>query len=200
MRQMTKEFSNSSVYFLQAQVELPFLQWGGFPLLQGGPDQTGFCKMAGAWSTHDGGCLQTIHPSSIILFLEVYCCVWKFSDSPDIFVSSKKYLLYTNLQDTLTIDHISAWHHIHLLWKPITQLPLRYLKGHNVTLHTGFESKANRCTCCICTDAFNAESNNVYGSLKDDCDMQITWSLPKRQYGYGKIKTQMCKEGNFRRS
>lgn len=30
MRQMTKESSDSSVYFLQAQVALPFLQWGDF--------------------------------------------------------------------------------------------------------------------------------------------------------------------------
>lgn len=87
---------------------------------------------------------------------------------PDIFVSSKKYLPYTNLQDTLKIDHIPAFLHIHFLWKPTTQLLLRYLKGHNATLHIGFESKANWFACCICTDAFSLENNNFCGRLRDD--------------------------------
>ena len=67
----------------------------------------------------------------------------KLIDSTDIFVSSKKDLSYTSVYDTYTIDHFPVWHDIHLLWKPIAQLVVRYLKGHNATLRTGFESKAN---------------------------------------------------------
>lgn len=161
MRKMTEEFSNSPVYFLQVQESLPFLQWGDFPLLF-------YCRVgwikrdSTKWQEHDLLMMKNVYrPYMVQSFFS-----WKFIamsekliDSLDNFVSSKKYLPYTNLHDTLTIDHIPAWHNIHLLWKPITQLLLRYLKDHNATLHTGFESKANRFACYICTDTFNAESN-----------------------------------------
>lgn len=73
MSQTTKEFSNSAVYFLQAEVSLPCLRWGAIfliILLQAGLDEARFCKMAGAWSTHDGGYLKTVCQ-------EFYCCVWE---------------------------------------------------------------------------------------------------------------------------
>lgn len=119
------------------------------------------------WQEHDLLMMEDVYRPHMLV--QSFCSskfiavTGKFTDSPGICVSSKKYLPYTNLHDTLTIDHIPAWHHIHLLWKPVTQLLLRYLKGHNATPHTGFESKANRFACCICTDAFNAESNNFHG-------------------------------------
>lgn len=143
---------------------LPFLQWGDFPLLF-------HCRVvwikldSTKWQEYDPFMMEDVY--RLYMLVQSFCS-WKFIAvsgklivSPDIFVSPKNYLPYTNLYDILT-----AWHNNHLLWKPITQLLLRHLKGHNAILHTGFESKANRFACCICMDPSNAESNNFCGRFK----------------------------------
>lgn len=74
MRQMIKEFSNSSVYFLQVQVALPFLQWGGFPLLF--YCRVGWIKLDSAkWQKHNLLMMKDAYRPHMLV---QSFCSWKF--------------------------------------------------------------------------------------------------------------------------